>query len=515
MGSRVHSTSSIANNYYKLLGISSQASPAEIKEAYRILAKTWHPDRYPDQPAKQQEAEEKIKQINIAYEYLKNHHSAVSVRDNSGSNVTTGIKTSRINPQDLIERAISAAFKHRYQDALTDLNLALKLSPDNLQALAQRAIVHERLGSDDLALRDRVRVELLQERAARAAHRAKQAQKAPAANAYKSNRSTNIESPSSEYGKPRQSEQSQQSAYSQFDEFYLPDTPVAQTWEVEQEIVAAAYSDFAIGRHRKTLATGHQDYSIHLWNIKTSKCFGTLVQHQAALVTLLFSHDDQFLISADQSGVICVWHLATASLIRTFNQPTAVSKVLITPENILICGGQDGSIYFWSIHSGKQQHCCSAHKTPICQLVLSDNSQILVTVSTDNQIQLWQYPFSKPKWTFQTSEFTTHQIIADAAQEWLSVNVMGQVEQWSASGKVKQCIQSYSQTICQIALHPDKNKLAIGIDHRIRILDRQQKKIVADLNGHDKALIRLQFSYAGKRLISADASGVIKFWTVP
>ena len=56
--------------YYKLLGISPDAGPEEIKRAHRRLVKQWHPDLYTD-PAKQKEAQQKLIQINKAYQYAK------------------------------------------------------------------------------------------------------------------------------------------------------------------------------------------------------------------------------------------------------------------------------------------------------------------------------------------------------------------------------------------------------------------------------------------------------------
>lgn len=52
-------------SYYEVLGISKQATPAEIKSAYRKLALKWHPDRN-----KAPEAEKTFKEINQAYEVL-------------------------------------------------------------------------------------------------------------------------------------------------------------------------------------------------------------------------------------------------------------------------------------------------------------------------------------------------------------------------------------------------------------------------------------------------------------
>ncbi len=53
-------------DYYKTLGVDKEASADEIKKAYRQLAKQYHPDLHPDD----QEAQEKFKQINEAYEVL-------------------------------------------------------------------------------------------------------------------------------------------------------------------------------------------------------------------------------------------------------------------------------------------------------------------------------------------------------------------------------------------------------------------------------------------------------------
>ena len=52
-------------DYYSILGVSKDASGADIKKAYRKLALEWHPDKN-----KSSGAEEKFKEINEAYEIL-------------------------------------------------------------------------------------------------------------------------------------------------------------------------------------------------------------------------------------------------------------------------------------------------------------------------------------------------------------------------------------------------------------------------------------------------------------
>lgn len=57
----------LSKDYYKVLGVSKDASDAEITKAYRKLARKYHPDLN-----KTKEAEEKFKDISEAYDVLSN-----------------------------------------------------------------------------------------------------------------------------------------------------------------------------------------------------------------------------------------------------------------------------------------------------------------------------------------------------------------------------------------------------------------------------------------------------------
>ena len=54
-------------DFYEILGVDKNASEAEIKSAYRKLAKKYHPDLN-----KEEGAAEKFKEISEAYEVLGN-----------------------------------------------------------------------------------------------------------------------------------------------------------------------------------------------------------------------------------------------------------------------------------------------------------------------------------------------------------------------------------------------------------------------------------------------------------
>ncbi len=57
----------MAENFYDALGVKRDATPDEIKKAYRKLARKYHPD-----VSKEKNAEEKMQAINVAYDTLSN-----------------------------------------------------------------------------------------------------------------------------------------------------------------------------------------------------------------------------------------------------------------------------------------------------------------------------------------------------------------------------------------------------------------------------------------------------------
>ena len=57
----------MARDYYTILGVDRKASQDDIKKAYRKLAMKYHPDQNKDDPS----AEEKFKEISLAYDALK------------------------------------------------------------------------------------------------------------------------------------------------------------------------------------------------------------------------------------------------------------------------------------------------------------------------------------------------------------------------------------------------------------------------------------------------------------
>ncbi len=73
------------SEYYQTLGVQKDASPEDIKKAYRKLAVKYHPDKNPDDP----QATDKFKEVSEAYEVLSDKQKR-QIYDNYGKEGLSG-----------------------------------------------------------------------------------------------------------------------------------------------------------------------------------------------------------------------------------------------------------------------------------------------------------------------------------------------------------------------------------------------------------------------------------------
>ena len=150
---------------YKVLGISRDATDTEVKNAYRILARKYHPDSYAGNPDMAELAEEKMKEINAAYEQITKERKA-GTRGGAGgtgrasyAEIRNMINARRMRAAEMALAAIpledrtadwhyleSLVLMNRgyINDAMRELEIACQMDPDNVEYQQAKQMFNQR-----------------------------------------------------------------------------------------------------------------------------------------------------------------------------------------------------------------------------------------------------------------------------------------------------------------------------------------------------------------------------------
>ena len=77
----------------KILELETTCSLQEAKQAYKDLVRVWHPDRFQKNPRLKDKADKKLREINLAYNYLRSH-----IESNKAGALSTPLGTSLNSP---------------------------------------------------------------------------------------------------------------------------------------------------------------------------------------------------------------------------------------------------------------------------------------------------------------------------------------------------------------------------------------------------------------------------------
>lgn len=160
----------MAKSPYEVLEVHPGASEKEIKQAYRDLAKIWHPDRFAHDPKLREKATKKLQEINLAYTQLRsklNYEEDEQQKNKRAENQKqkkSAAEKERKNTEEKRDRPFDAE-SYNYQGlvnlncynfdaAIRDFSNAILLDPQFVTAYINRGWAYYKQGYFDRAIND-------------------------------------------------------------------------------------------------------------------------------------------------------------------------------------------------------------------------------------------------------------------------------------------------------------------------------------------------------------------------
>uniref|UniRef100_G3UG87 Uncharacterized protein n=2 Tax=Loxodonta africana TaxID=9785 RepID=G3UG87_LOXAF len=139
--------------------------------------------------------------------------------------------------------------------------------------------------------------------------------------------------------------------------------------------------------YKNKLVSGARDCQVKVWDLDTGKCLKTFKHKDPILATRI---SDTYIVSSCERGMVKVWHVATAQLVKTLNGHEGAVKCLCFDQWHLLSGSADGLVMAWSM-VGKYERCLMAFKHPKEVLHVSLLFLRVISACADGKIRIYSF----------------------------------------------------------------------------------------------------------------------------
>ncbi len=509
---------------YRILGISKpQISMEEIKEVYRQLARQWHPDRFSDAIEKAQ-AEERFKQINGAYDYLKAHPPSPATPPKSTpprpTSVSKDVNAIKSTPGELYEEAAALGKLGKYEAAIELLGLAIKLSPRYAKAYRYRGFIRSVLGFEMSAEADLRRAKAIEEGIHEPAK----------ANSSSYHHRTKVQThPTQTHPEPPSATATRNNPNAEPKSIRLtsviPTLTTLQPWNTLATLTTPEAQCVTFAKEHNTIVTGDRSGKISLWSLKTKQHYIQLDRHDQAITRLHLSADGQILMSASRDGRVHLWHLSSATLMKTLNHDSgAVFAVWMSRDRrYVITGGEDRTLRVWQAKDGQLLQSFAQQASSVWAIAGNATGTSVFSSLTKGELQAWnilgkQRPIEAGK--AESSLQYPGSAIAFLRDPAVLVcgNVTGVIrvwneDHWNSERTPRYTIAAHEGMVRAIAAHPLGLQFATaGEDGMVRVWTGSEGRLVTALAGHQGPVLDLAWNRKGDVLASLGADGQVRLW---
>ena len=305
----------------------------------------------------------------------------------------------------------------------------------------------------------------------------------------------------------------------------------------------AAVDALAFSPDGRRIVSGGDDGAIRLWDATTGHEIGVpLTGHKKVVNSVAFSSDGRRIVSGGFDGTIRVWDVTTGREIGAplIGHDGVVYSVAFSPDGRrIVSGGFDGTgtIRLWDVATGREIGAPFTGDFDVVKSVAfsSDGSRIVSGDHQDGTIRLWDATTGRQIGAPLTALKGHYDLFISVAFSAAGRPIVlggadGTLRLWDATtgNEISAQLAGPYDTVTSLALSPDGRRIVSGGNGGTIIWDvTTGRQIGVPLKGSDSSVkfvsplpgkflgqgVKLvAFSLGGRRIVSGDQDGTIRFW---
>jgi WD40 repeat protein len=468
---------------WQLFGLKRGADLKTIKQAYRQLAKQWHPDQFVGDEAAIKQAEAKIKEINQAYELIKQ-----ALVETPSSKVE--FKTTKATPDFYYQRGVVNAELEDYSEALDDFSHAIKLDESYLKAYQYRAFLYDKLGYSYRAEADFLKIKQLKLEQMTASA-SSPPQPVPKKDSIREPETTATE-----------------------DNVRSSDWQCLHILAGHKEVVSSC----AVSAEGLVIS-GSYDRTVKLWNLNTGDLLRTIKAHSDRVNAVALSADGQSFTSACKNGTIKVWKLGKGKvkeMLKIKAHRAAITCIQFSLNGqMLITGSEDKTVKIWQIETGKLVKTLTGYSAHLMDLALSADGNYFASSALEPWMRIRQIPDGKLVRSLKSPSAISSLAFSPDGLRLATAGCDRQIHLWQVPNYTKLWSAHQGYLISSLAFSSHQPLIASGgEDKAIKLWHTQTGELFETIKEHDGAVTSLQFLAHPKLhiLLSSSEDGTVKVW---